>query len=110
MTALPKSPRLPKAGLFLIDPASSAVLRIITLQYNPDTLSRSLQIKGIGAEAGDRLEALRLTGPPVETIKFDAEIDAPAQQEIPDQNATAAQTGILPQLALLQTLVSPTSG
>jgi len=110
MTTFPNSPRLLKAGLVLIDAASSAVLRVITLQYNPDSLSRSLQIKGIGAEAGDRLEALRLTGPPVETIKLDAEIDAADQLEFPDQNPTTAQLGIHPQLAILETLVYPTSG
>jgi len=35
-----------------------------------------LQVKGVGAEAGDRREAQRLTGPPVETFKLEAEIDA----------------------------------
>ena len=37
-------------------------------------------------ESGDRAEALRLNGPPVETIKLDAEIDATDQLEFPDQN------------------------
>jgi hypothetical protein len=109
MTTFPNSPRLLKASLVLIDPASSAVLRVITLQYNPDTLSRTLQVKGIGAEAGDRLEAQRLTGPPVETIKLDAEIDAADQLEFPDQNTTTTHLGIHPQLAALETLVYPTS-
>ena len=49
--------------------------RIITLQYNSDSLQRSFQIQGAGNE-GDRSEALRLKGPPVETIKLEAEIDA----------------------------------
>lgn len=96
----------------LIDPASAAVLRIIVLQYNPDTLSRSFQVKGVGAESGDRSEALRLKGPPVETIKLDAEIDATDQLEVPDQgrNRTATQFGISPQLAALETIIYPTSG
>jgi len=78
MTTFPGSPRLVKGGIVLLDPDSGAVLRIITLQYNPDTLTRSLQIKAL-SEGGDRSEALRLTGPPVETIKLDAEIDASDQ-------------------------------
>jgi hypothetical protein len=49
------------------------VRRIITLQYNPDTLTRSLQVQGVGSEGGARSEALRLKGPAVETIKLDAE-------------------------------------
>ena len=108
MTTFPNSPRLIKGGIVLVDPGSGAVQRIIVLQYNPDTLSRSLQIKAL-SEGGDRSEALRLTGPPVETIKLDAEIDATDQLEFPDQNPTATQLGVHPQLAALETIVYPTS-
>jgi hypothetical protein len=110
MTGFPGSPRLVKGGLVLMDPATAAVRRVIVLQYNPDTLSRSFQIKAFSSESGDRSEALRLTGPPVETIKLDAEIDATDQLEFPDQNANAVQFGIFPQLAALETIASPTSG
>jgi len=109
MSTFPGSPRLLKGGLVLIDPATSAVERIITLQYNPDTVTRTLQPKSIGTEGGDRSEALRLTGPPVETIKLDAEIDASDQLEVPDQNSTAVELGIHPQLAALETIVYPPS-
>lgn len=109
MTTFPNSPRLVKGGLVLIDADTGAVQRIITLQYNPDTLSRTLQIRGIGAEAGDRRESQRLIGPPVETIKLDAEIDATDQLEFPDQNQNTTQLGIFPQLAALETIVYPTS-
>ena len=66
-----------------MDPDTSAVIRVIVLQYNPDTLSRTLQVQGVGAQ-GDRSEALRLKGPAVETIKVDAEIDATDQLEQAD--------------------------
>ena len=59
-------------------------------------------MQGVG-EGGDRSEALRLKGPPVETIKLDAEIDATDQLEFPDQNPNAVQLGIHPQLAALET-------
>jgi hypothetical protein len=108
MTTFPNSPRLLKGGIVLIDPQTSAVLRVIALQYNPDTLSRTLQVQPVG-ESGDRLEALRFKGPPNETIKLDAEIDATDQLEFPDQNPVAAQLGIFPQLAALETIVYPTS-
>jgi hypothetical protein len=45
MTTFPNSPRLFKGGIVLLDPQSSAVQRIIVLQYNPDTLSRTLQVQ-----------------------------------------------------------------
>jgi hypothetical protein len=108
MTSFPNSPRLIKGGIVLIDPQTSAVLRVIALQYNPDTLSRTLQIQAVG-ESGDRLEALRLKGPPNESIKLEAEIDATDQLEFPDQNRTTAELGIFPQLAALETIVYPTS-
>src|SRR5260221_9693330 len=109
MTTFPNSPRLLKGGIVLLDPASSAVERIISLQYNPDTLSRTLQIQA-AKEGGDRSEALRLKGPAVETIKLEAEIDATDQLEFPKQNPTATEFGIQPQLAALETMVYPASG
>ena len=108
MTTFPGSPRILKGGIVLLDPVTAAVLRIIALQYNPDTLSRTLQMQAVGGE-GDRLEALRLKGPPNETIKLEAEIDATDQLEFPDDNRDTVQMGIFPQLALLETIVYPTS-
>ncbi len=109
MTTFPNSPRLLKGGIVLLDAGTSVVQRIIALQYNPETLSRTLQVQGVGGEGGDRSEALRLKGPPVETYKLEAEIDAADQLEFPDQNRTVAQLGIQPQLAALETLIYPAS-
>jgi hypothetical protein len=111
MTNFPNSPRILKGGLVLIDAATSAVRRIIVLQYNPDTLSRTLQVQGVDTGSGDRSEALRLKGPPIETIKLDAEIDATDQLEFPaqGQNQVVTQVGIFPQLAALETIIYPTS-
>jgi hypothetical protein len=105
----PISPRLLKGGIVLIDPDSGAVRRVIALQYNPDTLTRSFQVKGVGAEGGDRSEALRLKGPAVESFKLEAEIDAADQLEFIDQNPNTAQFGIQPQLAALETIIYPTT-
>ena len=108
MTTFPNSPRLLKGGLVLLDPTTGATQRIIALQYNPDTLSRTLQVQAIGGE-GDRLEALRLKGPPNETLKVEAEIDATDQLEFPGQHPTITQFGILPLLAAIETIVYPRS-
>lgn len=107
MNAFPGTPRVLRAGIVLADPLTLAVQRVIALQYNPDSLSRSLQVRGVTGEGGDRLDALRLTGPPVETIKLDAEIDATDQLEFPDDNPTTVQLGIQPQLAALETIIYP---
>ena len=110
MSTFPDSPRLLKAAIVLVDSGAGTLASplVIALQYNPDTLTRSLQIKGIDA-GGDHSEALRLKGPPVETIKLDAEIDATDQLEHPDQNSTTLEYGIFPQLSALETLVYPSS-
>ena len=107
MTTFPGAPRLLRGGIVLIDPDSGALKRVIVLQYNPDTLTRTLQPQTVTEEGHDRSQALRLKGPPIETFKFDAEIDATEQLETPDD--TAAQLGIAPQLAALETLLYPTS-
>jgi hypothetical protein len=111
MSTFPNSPCLLKGGIVLIDPDTSAVKRIIVLQYNPETISRTLQVQAVGGEAADRSEALRLKGPPVETIKLDAEIDTTDQLEFPDQaqNRDAAELGLHPHLAALETILYPTS-
>lgn len=106
MTTFPNSPRLLKGGIVVIDPASGAVQRVIALQYNPDTLARSLQPKTAG-EGADRSEALRLKGPPVETIRLEAEIDA--TDLLAQGDPQAAEVGIYPQLAALEALVYPTT-
>ena len=109
MSSVPGSPRLIKGGIVLIDPVTAAVRRVIALQYNPDSLTRTLQVQGAAAEGGDRSEALRLKGPPVETLKIDAEIDATDQLENPEQNQATVEYGIAPQLAALETMVYPAS-
>jgi hypothetical protein len=106
---LSTSPRPIKGGIVLVDPDSGTVLKVISLQYNPDTLTRSFQVQGVGGEAGDRLDVLRLKGPPIETIKLEAELDATDALEFPDQNSTTVALGLQPQLAALETLIYPDS-
>ena len=108
MTTFPNSPRLLKAGLVLVNPESQAPERVIALQYNPDTVTRTLAPQAI-ADSANRSNVLRLTGPAIETIKLTAEIDAIDQLEFPEQNEAAVQSGIHRDLAALETLVHPRS-
>ncbi|MEP6781473.1 MAG: hypothetical protein ABJC26_16365 [Gemmatimonadaceae bacterium] len=108
MSSFTNSPRLIRGGIVLVDPDSGQVKRVITLQYNPDTLTRSLQPQTVSDDGHDRSQALRLKGPPVETIKLDADINAIDQLETAD--STATELGISPQLAALETLLYPASG
>jgi hypothetical protein len=104
--SFPNSPALLRSGLVLLDPDTGQVLRVIALQYNPDSLSRSLQVQGTG-DGGERSELLRLRGPAVETIKLEAEIDAADHLETPEQHAATVEFGIQPQLAALEALINP---
>ena len=84
------------------------VQSVIALQYTPDTLSRTLQIQSTpGGQDGVRVDALRLRGPAVETIKVEAELDATDQLEFPTQYPLATQFGLHPQLAQLEMLINP---
>ncbi|WP_405749560.1 hypothetical protein OHA19_05775 [Streptomyces sp. NBC_00012] len=112
MTRYTDIPKPIRSGIVLIDPDRGTPQRIIVLQFNPDTLERSLspQTAGSGGDSGgggsgngDRNEALRLKGPAQEQWKFTAEIDATDQLEV------AAPDGIHPQLATLEMLVQPTT-
>ena len=108
-TASPISPRLVKGGIVTMDPDTSAVQSVIALQYNPDSLSRTLQIQAVpGGQDGVRVDALRLRGPAIETIKVEVELDATDQLEFPNQYPIAVQYGLQPQLAQLEMLVNPT--
>jgi hypothetical protein len=105
MSAFPGSPRLLKGaivGVDLFNPLAS----IAVFQYNPDNMTRTLQPQAAG-EGGARVEAMRLRGAPIETIKLEVEIDATDQLETADSTATTL--GIYPQLSALEMLIYPKS-
>jgi hypothetical protein len=106
MSGFTGSPRLVKGGIVVADASTLAIRSVITLQYNPDTVTRNLQAQGAAAGA-HHSEALRLTGPAIETFKIDAELDATDALEHPDQNAATVELGLLPALAVLEALVNP---
>lgn len=99
MTRYADIPKPIRSGIVIVDPERGTPQCIIVLQFNPDTLERSLAPQSAGDQAdgggggsgsGDRNEALRLKGPAQETWKFTAEIDATDQFEV------AAPDGIHP--------------
>jgi len=105
MTSFSNSPKVLKGAIVGIDPMNP-LASIAVFQYNPDTVTRSLQVQGTG-DGGDRSEAMRLKAPPIETIKMEVEIDATDQLEKADGITTAL--GIYPQLSALEMLVYPKS-
>ena len=107
----PLSPRLIKGGIVTLDPSTVTVKSVIALQFNPDSLSRTLQIQSIpGGSDGVHVDALRLRGPAIETIKLEAELDATDYLEFPaiEANKSYVDFGLQPQLAQLEMLINPT--
>jgi hypothetical protein len=100
------SPLLKKGAILSLDPTTGVPLGTIMLQYNPDSITRSLKPQSVGDEP-DRTEILRLKGPPIETIKCEVEIDATDQLAASDP--TTMSLGIQPQLSALELLVYPSS-
>lgn len=109
MTGYRSAPRLVAGGLVMVDPKSAQIQQVIALQYNPETVTRSLQAQGAGAESGDRLDALRLKGPPIETISIEAELDAIDQLERPTDNPEVVELALHPILAALESIVYPSA-
>jgi hypothetical protein len=106
MTGYSRSPRVLKGGIVLMDRDSGGVIRAIALQYNPEMLNRSVAMRGPG-EDGDQLEALRLSGPPVETINLEAVLDATDGLETGE--TTSKEIGIAGDIAALETILYPSA-
>jgi hypothetical protein len=100
------SPLLRKGAIVSLDATTGVPLGTINLQYNPDSITRSLKPQSVGEEP-DRSEILRLKGPPIETIDCEIEIDATNQ--LADGDSTAMALGIQPLLSALELLVYPSS-
>jgi hypothetical protein len=81
-----------KAGFVQIDTATGVTLRTLSFQYNPDTLTR-------------RLEVLDPTSAPREIVSFTVSFDATDKLEAGDPQAE--ELGILPALSALQLLLYP---
>jgi hypothetical protein len=109
MTGFPGSPRVMKGAIVGVDIANP-LASVVVFQYNPDTLTRTITPQTAGGASGSESaqgDALRLKGPPSETIRLDAELDAADQLEQGDPNAVTM--GLHPALAALEMLVYPKS-
>lgn len=104
MTTFPGSPRLQKGAIIGLDPFNP-LASVIVFQYNPETLSRTLSVQS--TEGQNKGEAMRLNGPPEETIDLDLILDAADQLEL--AKAPATSMGIYPALSALEMLLYPKS-
>jgi hypothetical protein len=103
MSEFPGSPRILKGALIGMDKANP-LASVITFQYNPEKVNRSLQ-SAAPTNGSASAEVLEMAGPPKETITMKIEIEAADQLERRQQPALSV--GIYPQLSALEMLLYP---
>lgn len=108
MPTTSQAPKVLKGAIVALDLVTSEQ-RTIVFQYNPATLSRTLQppVTEPAGNGGARALALRYKGAPVESLNVDIDINAADQLERGDN--TTQELGIYPQLAVLEMLLYPKS-
>jgi hypothetical protein len=104
LSTFPGSPKVQKGAIVGLDPFNP-LASVVVFQYNPDALTRTLTAQTTGGTNPG--EALRLKGPPKETITVAMEIDAADQLEKADGIATTM--GLYPTLSSLEMLLYPKS-
>jgi len=95
-----------KGALVTADPLRP-LSSVVVFQYNPHTVTRAVTARAAD-EDGDPEEALRLAGPPRETIRMAIEVDATDQLEAGDP--VTVGLGLHPVLARLELLLWPSAG
>ncbi len=95
MTGFPGSPRLVRGALLAVDVATGAPLRRVNFQYNPDNLTRTLQIENDPQRAGL---------PATENIRLELELDA---TDVLERRGPTETVGA--QLAGFEAMIHPSS-
>lgn len=111
--AFPGSPQVAKGALVVYPTGRpSDEPRVVVFQYNPDQVRRTIADRAPPQQQGNagsaRADAMRVTGPPKETIALTVALDANDQLAAPQDNPSVVEHGLLPALFLLETLLYPT--
>ena len=104
--SFPLSPQLLRGAIVsfkLPDP----VPHVILFQYNPPSLTRTLEARTAGGGEAAGEEAFRIAGAPNETIKVEIELDA--ADSLTEASGGPSAQGVLPQLAAIEILLHPSS-
>lgn len=95
-----------KGAIVGLDPFNP-LASVIIFQYNPDTLNRNLTARTTSTpwQQSSPTQALRLAGPPTETIGTELELHAADQLAVGD--GLAEELGVTPALAAIEMLLYP---
>ncbi len=91
----------------LVVASSTGATQTVRFQYNPETLRRQLQPQLRGGNVDEHSDETHYVGAPIEQIAVEVLLDATTALGRGDR--TAQEHGILPQLALLETIFYPSS-
>jgi hypothetical protein len=111
----PGRPKLLKGALavYPTQTPGSQPSNIIVFQFNPDQMKRTLANRAPPAPAGAantgqaKEDALRVAGPPIETISLTVDLNAADQLECPNDYPLVAENGLHGTLATLELLMYP---
>lgn len=103
MTTPPIAPRLLKGAIIGMD-IYNPLASVAVFQYNPDTVTRRLVARTTRSDGAARADALRLSGPPRETVTVQIEVDAADQP-----GGAASFVGVHAPVAALEMLLYPKS-
>src|SRR4051812_31148678 len=107
MGSFPGSPRTLGGAILSVENTVS-VPRVVTFQFNPDAVTRTLAPRSApAAQQVAPADALWVYGAPVETSTVTVEVDAADQ--LASGDPVAAAVGIAPQLAALEMPLYPSS-
>ena len=110
----PLRPKLQKGALavYPTHTPGSQPSHVITFQFNPEQMKRTLAHRAAPAPnsantGAAKEDVLRVGGPPVETLSMTVDMHASDQLADPEQNASVAEHGLHPALAVLELLMYP---
>jgi hypothetical protein len=87
----------------------------LPFQYNPESIKRSLSRASVGGgrkgQEDDEppQDALRVSGPPKESISLEVRLDAAELKEVASASGAVERYGVLPAIAALERLLSPST-
>lgn len=111
LSSFSRSPRLVKGALVAIGPDSSGPNSdrnsVFVFQYNPESLTREISYPEYEDKIPVIERAKKKLERPIETIHLTLELDATDQLEKHGQHPHTAEHGLLPSLAVLESMMFP---
>lgn len=97
----------PVRGSIVIVTTAGQSPQTIPFQFNPASVQRDVSARTMGGESGGHSQMVRLVSAPSETFTIELEFDALNPLPNQTQKNAAATMGVFPQLAALESTITP---